>query len=636
MGVLGPPPPGYVLALVLAVACASCDSDEVFDWDGDSFPNPEDCEPEDPAVNPNADEVCHDNLDNDCDGEEDEAGAVGCSVLYADEDGDGSGSSDRETCLCSPSDPFTALVGGDCDDGNPGVAPGFTEVCDGVDTDCDGELPADEADADGDGWSICQGDCDDGEATTNPGAAEVCNDGIDNDCDQTAIGCLFAGEISLSDADVRLADAVGDDWAGCAVAGAGDLDQDGYADILIGAKGDDGGGEDAGAVHLFRGPVPADASLANPDTKLVGVGPFQWAGTSVSPAGDMDGDGVGEFLVGAPSADGEQPWSGVVYVWSGAAAGTFGLDSARATLRGEREGDKAGSAVAWAGDLDGDGQSDILVGASMADTGVAEAGIVYMFSGPLVGPIDLVLAPVKIMGNGTYDQVGAVVSSAGDANGDGHEDVMLSTAFVGNGMTYLLPGPLEGEIWLPADALEFEGEYDNDLAGASLALAGDVDGDDHDDLLIGAAAEDCAAENSGAAYLLAGPLDDSAALATAGVELCGESLGAGYAGTRVAGIGDVNLDGLDDILVGAVGDDAGGTDAGAVYLLHGPVTQDGSLADADAKFIGEAAGDTVGYALSPAGDVNGDGRADFLIGAPGIATFGYNTGGAYLVHGKGM
>jgi hypothetical protein len=161
--------------------------DECTDVDGDGYGAPglpnlceEDCDDGDPAVNPDAAEAC-DLIDNNCDGQIDEQDAIDCADYLLDADDDGYGVTGDSACLCAPTDPYDATVGGDCDDGAPAVNPAATELCNGIDDNCDGA--ADEGfDLDGDGFTSCDGDCDDDDPGVNPGAAEVCN-GADDDCD---------------------------------------------------------------------------------------------------------------------------------------------------------------------------------------------------------------------------------------------------------------------------------------------------------------------------------------------------------------------------------------------------------------------------------------------------------------------
>jgi hypothetical protein len=191
------------------------------------LPDTGDCHDGNPAINPDADEVC-DGADNDCDGLTDEADAIDGATWYADADGDGYGDAGSSTTACSQPSGYTASPA-DCDDGDAGAYPGADEVCDGADNDCDGTVDEADAvdattwytDADGDGWgdsasstTACAqpagmvsagGDCDDGDASANPGEDELC-DGVDNDCDGTV------DEADAVDAATWYADADGDGY----------------------------------------------------------------------------------------------------------------------------------------------------------------------------------------------------------------------------------------------------------------------------------------------------------------------------------------------------------------------------------------------------------------------------------------
>ena len=161
------------------------------DADGDGYGDPgdatcpgggeTDCDDGDPAIHPGAPEDCN-GLDDDCDGAVDPADSQGCTPYFRDGDDDGFGVVQDQQCLCAAVDPYDALQAGDCDDNDAARFPGNPEVCDGLDNDCDGSLPGNETDADGDGTPVCAGDCDDGDATVFPLAPELC-DQQDNDCD---------------------------------------------------------------------------------------------------------------------------------------------------------------------------------------------------------------------------------------------------------------------------------------------------------------------------------------------------------------------------------------------------------------------------------------------------------------------
>jgi hypothetical protein len=373
--------------------------------------------------------------------------------------------------------------------------------------------------------------------------------------------------IDLSMADAKL---VGNRDSGCCngVAGAGDVNGDGNDDLLVGARENDEGGASAGAAYLVLGPVTGTIDLSMADAKLVGEESSDWAGQGVSDAGDVDGDGHDDILVGAPFNGQGGEMAGAAYLLLGPVTGTVDLSLADAKFLGEEANDRAGYGPSEAGDMDGDGNDDVLVGAWNSEGG-SVAGATYLVLGPVTGTLDLALADAKLVG-----------------------------------------------------------EDEGDLTGGSGACssAGDVDADGHDDLLVSAAGDDEGGSGAGAAYLVLGPVSGTVDLSLADAKLVGEESN-DRAGV-VSHAGDVDGDGHDDVLIGNPFNDEGGSDAGAAYLVLGPVTGTRDLSLADAKLVGEGANDYAGNGVSGA-DVDDDGHRDLLVGAP---TAGVG-GAAYLVLG---
>lgn len=167
-------------------------------------------------------------------------------------------------------------------------------------------------------------------------------------------------------------------YAGTYVASAGDVDADGHDDILIGAWGDDEGGDGAGAAYLVYGPVTASLDLSSADAKLIGEDAGDRAGVSVSSAGDVDADGHSDLLVGAQGDDDNGNDSGVAYLVYGPVTASLDLSTADARFNGEGGGGYAGRSVAAAGDVDADGYGDLLVGAFHDNEGGTDAGAAYL------------------------------------------------------------------------------------------------------------------------------------------------------------------------------------------------------------------------------------------------------------------
>ena len=630
----------------------------VLDADGDGFVNAalrgDDCDDTDAAIHPDATEVC-DTVDNDCDGRTDEGVT---DPFYADTDGDGFGDvSDRvDACVTEPGRVVDAT---DCDDTDATAFPGNPETCDTRDNDCDADIDEGvlltfyrDVDADGygdtsdtayacvapAGYVAPDGDCDDSEAATSPAMTEICLDGIDNDCDGTSNACGLGGTVDLGIADAKFEGVDAGDYAGSSVSAARDFNGDGLADILLGAPGADGGAADAGAAYLFLGPVTGTLSAAAADLVLYGASSGDGAGYSVAPAGDFDGDGFDDVLVGAWSSDAGGADAGAAYLVRGPTAGTESLSAADLALVGESAGDQAGLSVAAAGDVDGDGQGDLLVGAWGSDAGGAYSGAAYLLEGPRFGTVDLGAADARFVGVAAGDFAGQAVTGVGDIDGDGYDDVLVGAPGVssGTGTASRLRGPHSGSTTLASAAASFVGEVEDDAAGVSVAGGGDVDGDGTPDLLVGAYGFDYAGVDTGGAFLFLGPVAGSIGLASADALLVGERAG-DNAGWAVGLVEDMDGDGLDDMLIGAGREDSGGSAAGAAYLVYGPGASLFDLGGADARILGEATNDYAGTTLAGVGDTDGDGKGDILVGAP-YQDYGLGSlaGSAYLVLGTGL
>ncbi len=596
-----------------------------------------DCDDGDPLTHPGASELC-DGADDDCDGYVDED-AIDLGTWHADVDGDGYGDPDAAVTDCEQPD-GTVEDATDCDDADPSIHPGAQPGCDGKDHDCDGVA---DNDGDGDGYSdeACGGDdCDDGDASTYPLAPEVCGDGVVNDCQgsEAAARAECWEELDLSAAQAKLTGEAEADNAGRAVAGAGDVNGDGLADLLIAALKDDTAASNAGAAFLFLAPVSGTAGLSSADAALLGEAEGDYAGTALAAAGDVDGDGLADLLIGAYGESSLGNNSGAAYLVCGPISGSLDL-GAGAKWTGEVYGDWAGHAVAGVGDVNGDGLADQLVGAPWAEGGAEDGGAAYLLPGSpeagASGTTSLSAAAAVLQGPRRQEYAGGAVAGAGDVDGDGladllvgapHADVSASNA----GAAYLVLGPVTGELSLAAAQACLLGEAQLDKAGTAVAGAGDVDGDGLADLLVGAPEEDSAGSGAGAVYLLLDLPSGEISLATAHAKLLAES-SAAYAGGALAGGGDVNGDGLSDLLIGAEQEGSAGQGGGAAYLVLGPVTGSLDLSAADAQLLAESSSDKAGCAVDFAGDVGGDGAEAILVGAWYEETGGMGAGAAYLV-----
>ena len=596
-------PPLSLLLLPTAPACTKDpekppgdDSgvvDDGPDADGDGYGSRVDCDDTNPAIHPDADELC-DGINNDCDAAIDEPDALDAAPWYRDADTDGFGDPTVRTLSCER-------------------PPGF--IADST-------------------------DCDDTSSAAYPGAEEICNDGADNDCDADPTDCVLSGTLDLSGSDAEIAGAASGDAAGGALAVA-DLDGDGRDDLLVGApSANDGSDSDSGAIYGVAAPLSGDIALGS-GVRLVlyGGGRSENTGLAVASAGDTDRDGYDDLLVSAPGAEGPHLDSGEAYLLRGPLSGTLRLPGpAAATFLGEASYNRAGSALRGAGDVSGDGIPDLLVGAERFGSSETYQGAAYLLLGPHSGTVDLSAADARILGASRYDRVGATLG-AGDFDGDGLGEPVIATWSYpendGYGLVAIFQAAPSGEVVVSSADTLLTGGTEDGYFGQSVS-AGDVDGDGHADLLVGAPYDTGAEPASGAAYLFLGPLDTSGLAAdVADAILLGTSED-DEAGWSVACDGDFNGDGRADLLIGVPSDRTASTDAGRGALLYGPVAGSISLADADLTLLGARSRQEAGRAGTLAWDANGDGLQDVTLAAPQDSTTASTAGRVYVMLGVGL
>jgi len=620
-----------------------CDDavDEDFDADGDgwaagaSCTGTVDCDDADAAINPGAAEIC-DGLDDDCSGLADDDPIDG-DIYYADADGDGYGDPGSSSARCAGSSAWIA-DDSDCDDADADISPAATETCDGLDDDCDGS--SDEGfDGDGDGYGACL-DCDDGDAAVSPGASEVCGDSADDDCDGYAPACRASGSYAGRLDAWRWRGVANGDKAGLALASDGDADGDGIDDVLVGAPFYDyGGTTNTGAAFLLYGAITAGGTLGSGGSiTLPGAAFADVAGYAVAFAGDQDGDGYDDILVGSYGADYGGALSGDARLLLSPVTRTTSLGSYDARFDGEEANDYAGQGLWLAGDVDDDDWPDLLVGATGTDDVASTSGSVYLLLGPATSSRDLSAADAEIQGETISQQLATVFAGGGDTDGDGYDDFAIgspSSTTRYNGSVYLFEQGPSGTLSAGDADVVVTDSVDYDYLGYGVAF-GDTDGDGYDDLVVGVPYISYRLTYDGVFFVFHGPLGAS-------VSARSDYDAVVYGNTKDTALGvaadasDVDGDGADDLLLTGNDDSDYHLDIGVGYLLYGPLSGAVEAGDAAAVLHGDDGSDYFGRAVAMRGDVDGDGHPDPILGAYNEDTSStLATGAAYIFPSAGF
>jgi hypothetical protein len=415
---------------------------------------------------------------------------------------------------------------------------------------------------------------------------------------------------------------------GLSVSTAGDVNGDGYADVVVGGVRYDAGQVDEGKAFLYLGSAAGLSTTAawTAESNQIGA---EFA-TSVATAGDVNGDGYSDVLVGAPLLDNGQADEGRVFLYLGSASA---LSASPPWAQSGQPLDELGTSVSGAGDVNGDGYADVIVGARRYDNGQTDEGRALVYLGSAAGLATT--AAWTVESNQASALLGSSVSTAGDVNGDGFSDVVVGAPLfddgeIDEGMTFVYLGSPTGPGATPTWTAG--GNQAGARFGGSVATAGDVNGDGRSDVLVGALFHDNGQSDEGRAFAYLG---SPAGLGATPSWTAESDQAASYFGT-VGTAGDVNGDGFSDVIVGASSYDNGQDEEGRAYVYLGSAA---GLAATPAWTVeGNADQAELGSAVGTAGDVNGDGYADVIVGAPGWYNFELYEGKAdvYLGSASGL
>lgn len=433
----------------------------------------------------------------------------------------------------------------------------------------------------------------------------------------------FGGAAYDNIPDVILTGQAAQDYFGISVSTAGDFNGDGYADVIVGAPFNDAAGTNAGRAYIFFGGRSMD-NVA--DVTLTGFAANDNFGQSVSTAGRMNNDFCSDVVIGAPYNDAAGTDAGRAYIYFGNFTPDNGVD---VTLTGAAANDNFAFSVSTAGDITGDGFGDVVIGAPYNDQYYSDGGNAYVYYGGTTvdNAVDAVLT--RSFGNAN-ERFGFSVALAGDLTSDGYSDIIVGAPFnnyfaIDGGGVYFYNG---GGSFLGSPFLLLANSVPNSYSGISVSSAGDVNGDGYSDIIYGTPYSNVQVSSGGRASVVYGGNDIYFREFYVDLYVTGFAAN-DYMGYSVSGAGDIDGDGYSDFIATVYGNDGNGTDAGAAYIYRNTMT---GHSIPNRILTGEASNDEYGYSVSSAGDFNGDGYKDIIVGAYANDAGGFNVGRAYIYY----